>query len=224
VPCVTQDLPAQCNHLSTLVPGPASHDSIGCWPSPSEAAWPGPQQPDLRFCCRLAQRRSANCEVPQVNVLMTREDPSHVAGKCSCGRGGTGRRARFRSWSRKGWRFKSSRPHKVLYISLSSAFTFWEGYSCSRARPLDQPALRHRDHGRDWAELAAGQRSAHTCQWWAFRPRVSTGVAPGRAHCGTGRLVGPQVATASASERQYQQAWRPSGHPSGLSSHASPRP
>ena len=29
----------------------------------------------------------------------------------SCGRGGTGRRARFRSWSRKGWRFKSSRPH-----------------------------------------------------------------------------------------------------------------
>ena len=29
----------------------------------------------------------------------------------SCGRGETGRRARFRSWSRKGWRFESSRPH-----------------------------------------------------------------------------------------------------------------
>ena len=46
--------------------------------------------------------------------------------------------------------------------------------------------------------------------WWPWRPRVSTGVAPGRVHCGTGRLVGPQVATPSASERQYQQAWRPS--------------
>ncbi len=28
-----------------------------------------------------------------------------------CGRGETGRRARFRSWSREGWRFESSRPH-----------------------------------------------------------------------------------------------------------------
>jgi Glyoxalase-like domain len=25
--------------------------------------------------------------------------------------------------------------------------------------------------------------------WWPCRPRVSTGVAPGRVHCGTGRLV-----------------------------------
>ena len=32
----------------------------------------------------------------------------------SCGRGGTGRRARLKSWSRKGWRFKSSRPHRPL--------------------------------------------------------------------------------------------------------------
>jgi hypothetical protein len=31
------------------------------------------------------------------------------------------------------------------------------------------------------------------------------GVAPGRVHCGTGRVVGPQVATLSAYERQYQQ-------------------
>ena len=41
--------------------------------------------------------------------------------------------------------------------------------------------------------------------WWPWRPRFATGVAPGRVHCGTGRLVGPQVATPSASERQYQQ-------------------
>lgn len=47
-------------------------------------------------------------------------------------------------------------------------------------------------------------------QWWSpCRPRVSTGVAPGRVHCGTGRLVGPQVATPSASERQYQQIGEP---------------
>ena len=45
--------------------------------------------------------------------------------------------------------------------------------------------------------------------WWPWRPRVSTGVAPGRVHCGTGRLVGPQVATPSASERQYQQIGAP---------------
>ena len=54
-------------------------------------------------------------------------------------------------------------------------------------------------------------------------------------HCGAGRLVGPQVATPSASVRQYQQIGAPcpptgeptsgaSGQPSGLSSHASRRP
>ncbi len=61
-------------------------------------------------------------------------------------------------------------------------------------------------------------------EWSPCRPRVSTGVAPGRVHCGTGRLVGPQVVFPSASERQYQHESRPSGQPSGLSSHASPRP
>jgi hypothetical protein len=50
------------------------------------------------------------------------------------------------------------------------------------------------------------------------------GVAPGQVHCGTGRLVGPQVAFPSASYRQYQHELRPSGQPSGLSCHASPRP
>jgi hypothetical protein len=35
------------------------------------------------------------------------------------------------------------------------------------------------------------------------------GVAPGRVHCGTGWLVGPQVAFPSASERQYQQIGEP---------------
>jgi hypothetical protein len=45
--------------------------------------------------------------------------------------------------------------------------------------------------------------------WWPCRPRASTGVAPGRVHCGTGRLVGPQVATPAASERQYQQIGEP---------------
>ena len=47
-----------------------------------------------------------------------------------------------------------------------------------------------------------------------------TGVASGRVHCGTGRLVGPEVAMPSASERQYQQESWPSGHPSGVCSHA----
>lgn len=62
-------------------------------------------------------------------------------------------------------------------------------------------------------------------QWWgAVRPRVVTAVAPGRVHCGTGRLVGPQVGAPSASERQYQHASRPAGQPSGLSCHASRRP
>jgi hypothetical protein len=43
----------------------------------------------------------------------------------------------------------------------------------------------------------------------ALAAEVFTGVAPGRVHCGTGRLVGPQVATPSASERQYQQIGAP---------------
>jgi hypothetical protein len=60
--------------------------------------------------------------------------------------------------------------------------------------------------------------------WWPFRPRVSTGVAPGRVHCGTGLPVGPQVGFPSASVRQDQHGFPPSGQPSGLSSHDSPRP
>ena len=78
-----------------------------------------------------------------------------------------------------------------------------------------QPDRRHPRHRR--------RRGARQW-WWPCRPRVSTGVAPGRVHCGTGRLVGPQVAFPSASERQNQHELRPSGQPSGLSSHASPRP
>ena len=47
-------------------------------------------------------------------------------------------------------------------------------------------------------------------QWGSLvRPRVSAGVAPGRVHCAVGRLVGPQVATPLASERQYQQIGAP---------------
>ncbi len=76
---------------------------------------------------------------------------------------------------------------------------------------------------RHLTPLPTPSTKAH--QWsWPRRPRVSSGVAPGRVHCGTGRLVGPQVAFPSASERQYQHGWRPSGQPSGLASHASPRP
>jgi hypothetical protein len=56
-------------------------------------------------------------------------------------------------------------------------------------------------------EIRRGRASRTEPHQW--RPRVSTGVAPGRVHCGTGRLVGPQVATPSASERQYQQIGEP---------------
>ncbi len=83
-------------------------------------------------------------------------------------------------------------------------------YSCTAAPPKDE--YRHLDDtARQW--------------WWSCRPRVCTGVAPGRVHCGTGRLVGPQVAFPFPSERQdCSEGLRPSGQPSGLSSHASPRP
>ena len=53
--------------------------------------------------------------------------------------------------------------------------------------------------------------------WWPWRPRVSTGVAPGRVHCGTGRPVGPQVGFPSASERQHQPIGAPCP-PTGASS------
>ena len=71
-------------------------------------------------------------------------------------------------------------------------------------------ADRHRRVGGP--VVLGGRRPArrNPRQWWSpWRPRVSTGVAPGRVHCGTGRLVGPQVATPSASERQYQQIGAP---------------
>ena len=64
--------------------------------------------------------------------------------------------------------------------------------------------------GSNPAGGAVGTARRNPRQWWSpWRPRVSTGVAPGRVHCGTGRLVGPQVATPSASERQYQQIGAP---------------
>jgi hypothetical protein len=80
-------------------------------------------------------------------------------------------------------------------------------FACRRSNTLPTPSTKAR-------------------QWWGpCRPRVSTGVAPGRVHCGTGRLVGPQVAFPSASERQYQQigepAHRPASRPAGP--RASPR-
>src|SRR5262249_2844528 len=43
------------------------------------------------------------------------------------------------------------------------------------------------------------------CQgWWPWRARVGAGVTLGRVHCGTGRLVGPQLATPPASVRRRQ--------------------
>jgi peptidoglycan/LPS O-acetylase OafA/YrhL len=88
---------------------------------------------------------------------------------------------------------------------------------------------------RDARSTRLALRAATSRQWWSWRPRVSTGVALGRVHCGTGRLVGPQVATPLASERQYQQIGAPcpptgepacgaAGQPWGVSSHASRRP
>jgi hypothetical protein len=82
---------------------------------------------------------------------------------------------------------------------------------------LDEPPT-DRARGRTLAPSGGSARqltplptpSTKARQWrWPCRPRVSTGVAPGRVHCGTGRLVGPQVATPSASERQYQQIGEP---------------
>src|SRR5690606_18665212 len=40
--------------------------------------------------------------------------------------------------------------------------------------------------------------------WWSWRPRASTGGAPGRVHRGAGRVVSLHPATPSASVRQNQ--------------------
>ena len=52
------------------------------------------------------------------------------------------------------------------------------------------------------ADISAGRAGMAIQWWWPCRPSVFTGVAPGRVHCGTGLLVGPQAARPSASVRQ----------------------
>src|SRR4029077_21143258 len=44
---------------------------------------------------------------------------------------------------------------------------------------------------RLFERVGGGLKARQGC--WPCRPRDSTGVAPWRVHCGTGRLVGPQV-------------------------------
>ena len=56
-----------------------------------------------------------------------------------CGRGESGRRARFRSWSRKGWRFESSRPHAVVATAAAGSPAVG---SISRGSPPGRRALR----------------------------------------------------------------------------------
>jgi hypothetical protein len=83
------------------------------------------------------------------------------------------------------------------------------------------------DHCHDQEPLPRSKTiaaiKAATQWWWPCRPSDDTGVAPGRVHCGTGRLVS-QVGFPSASLRQNQPERCPLGQPSGLSSHVSPRP
>jgi hypothetical protein len=66
------------------------------------------------------------------------------------------------------------------------------------AQSIDRPSDMWVVSRRNPLPLRRGhvKSDGNACQWWSlWRPRVSTGVAPGRAHCGVGRLVGPQVAT-----------------------------
>ncbi|PWK82777.1 glycosyl hydrolase family 15 [Lentzea atacamensis] len=91
--------------------------------------------------------------------------------------------------------------------------------------PNDHSATTRRPT-RTWASSGARGCSTDDARQWQCpsRPSVCSGVTPGRVHWGTGRPVGPQVEFPSASVRQNHAASRPSGHPSGLSSHFSPRP
>lgn len=107
----------------------------------------------------------------------------------ACGNG-LGRRSRSST---------AIRRNRIVFGSFTPAEGANTFYSRSRSRSRRTTAV---DEARQ--------------RWLPCRPSVSTGVAPGRVHCGTGRLVGPQVATPSASERQYQQAWWPSGEGASL--------
>jgi hypothetical protein len=75
----------------------------------------------------------------------------------TCGRGGIGRRARFRSWSRKGWRFKSSRPHCCV------SGPFWR-----------RPYYRRFDTTRSWGHRDRRQGAPALASSHAISNRVVT--------------------------------------------------
>lgn len=105
---------------------------------------------------------------------------------------------------------RSGSPVDVIDEHLSTVGRSIEQRNATNAVTLVM--LQILPHRRGDVCPGAGPRPArrNPRQWgWPWRPRVSTGVAPGRVHCGTGRLVGPQVATPSASERQNQPIGEP---------------
>ena len=119
------------------------------------------------------------------------------------------RRSALRAYVPAGQDIRAIPPEEQRDVIPQRKVVGKHGYSCTAAPPKDE-YWHLDDTARQW--------------WWPCR-RVSTGVASGRVHCGAGRLVGPQVAFPSASEHQdCSEGLLPSGQPSGLSSHASPRP
>src|SRR5688572_32099318 len=95
-----------------------------------------------------------------------------------------------------------TRQHTLTYAAHAPPGTSAEHRACFTPKrslvrtqyrpPKSEPGAGRTDELRDPTKVRQW--------WWSCRPRDSTGVAPGRVHCGTGRLVGPQVATPSASE------------------------
>jgi hypothetical protein len=173
-------------------------------------------------------RRLLSCQVAAIQIMA-----SWVAGRVSLSR--TRRRnlvSQAKEYSTTQRRWRRTKPGRGACRSPRPG-AGPTSRACARASGahypsvIVEPGLKCRREGRSppGREECMPTPSTNAGQWsWPCRPRDSTGVAPGRVHCGTGRLVGPQVAFPSASERQYQHAWLPSGQPSGLSSHASPRP
>ena len=105
-------------HLAVALCWPAA--ALRCWlgtVTPSGAGFNAGFSPGNRASASV---RRAHCKTGGHGAPKTwRRRPGRAAvvpyvdvPQARRGRGETGRRARFRSWSREGWRFESSRPHR----------------------------------------------------------------------------------------------------------------